>query len=57
MAAEIRDRYPNADVQLNRASGGLFEVAVDGELVFSKRQLGRHAEAGEVVELIEKLKG
>jgi selenoprotein W-related protein len=57
LAAEIRDRYPNADVQLNRASGGLFEVAVDGELVFSKRQLGRHAEAGEVVELIEKLKG
>lgn len=30
------------------ASGGKFEVAVNGELVFSKKGLGRHAEPGEV---------
>jgi selenoprotein W-related protein len=28
--------------------GGKFEVEVNGELVFSKSQLGRHAERGEV---------
>jgi selenoprotein W-related protein len=41
-------------VRLVESSGGVFEVAVDGELVFSKRALGRHAEPGEVVRLIEK---
>jgi selenoprotein W-related protein len=29
--------------------GGKFEVTVNGELVFSKIQLGRHAEPGEVL--------
>jgi selenoprotein W-related protein len=31
------------------SSGGVFDVEVDGELLFSKKQVGRHAEAGEVV--------
>ena len=31
------------------SSGGVFEVMVDGKLVFSKKALGRHAEAGEVL--------
>ena len=30
------------------SDGGRFEVRVNDELVFSKKQLGRHAEAGEV---------
>ena len=28
--------------------GGIFEVAVNGELVYSKKATGRHAEPGEV---------
>ena len=40
-------------MKLIEASGGLFEVRVDGDLVFSKRELGRHARSGEVVELIK----
>jgi selT/selW/selH-like putative selenoprotein len=39
-------------VRLIEASGGLFEVTVDGELIFSKQELGRHAEPGEVLGLI-----
>jgi len=34
-------------------SGGKFEVTVNGELVFSKKSLGRHAEPGEVYGLIK----
>ena len=34
------------------ASGGVFEVDVDGTTVFSKKALRRHAEPGEVVELV-----
>ena len=30
------------------SSGGVFEVEVNGELIFSKKALGRHAEPGEV---------
>ena len=30
------------------STGGAFEVTVNGELVFSKKQLKRHAQAGEV---------
>jgi hypothetical protein len=32
----------------------LFEVVLDGGLVFSKKKLGRHAAPGEVVGLIER---
>ncbi len=34
------------------SKGGVFEVTVDGDLVFSKKELGRHAKAGEVMNLI-----
>ena len=30
------------------ATGGVFDVTVNGELVFSKKEVGRHAEPGEV---------
>ena len=30
------------------SSKGRFEVTVDGELIFSKASLGRHAEPGEI---------
>jgi hypothetical protein len=32
----------------------VFEVRADGELVFSKKALGRHAQPGEVAALMEK---
>jgi selenoprotein W-related protein len=31
------------------SSGGVFDVDVDGVRLFSKKQLGRHAEPGEVL--------
>lgn len=34
------------------SSGGVFDVVVDGTPVFSKKQLRRHAEPGEVVQRI-----
>jgi selT/selW/selH-like putative selenoprotein len=39
-------------VQLAKSSGGVFEVTVDGAVVFSKKSLGRHAAPGEVLELL-----
>jgi len=37
------------------SDGGRFEIAVNGQLIYSKLQTHRHAEAGEVVNLISKL--
>jgi selT/selW/selH-like putative selenoprotein len=34
------------------ASGGKFEVVINGELVFSKKALKRHAEPGEIKAII-----
>jgi selenoprotein W-related protein len=34
--------------------GGVFEVTVNGELLFSKKALGRHAEPGEIRQVILK---
>ena len=35
------------------ASGGKFEITVNGELIFSKKALGRHAEPGEIYKLVK----
>jgi len=37
------------------ASSGLFEVEVNGTLLYSKKALGRHAEEGEIRGLFEEL--
>ena len=39
-------------IELIPSGGGVFEVSRDGELVFSKKKLGRFPRAGEVVELL-----
>jgi selenoprotein W-related protein len=36
------------------AVGGRFEVTVNGRLLYSKLKTGRHADQGEVVELVRK---
>ena len=46
-----------ASLELVPSSGGVFEVTLDGELVFSKATLGRHAEAGEVAALLRERLG
>ena len=48
MAAELRESFPGIEVALVPSSGGAFDVSVNGKLVFSKKQLRRHAEPGEV---------
>jgi selT/selW/selH-like putative selenoprotein len=52
LAAEIRQRFPNADVELIPSGGGRFEVTRNGRPVFQKSKLGRHAQPGEVVRIL-----
>lgn len=44
-------------MQLIESSGGVFEVTMDGTLIFSKKALKRHAETGEVVRLARAAQG
>ena len=46
-----------AAVELIPSSGGRFEVVLDGELLFSKQALGRHARPGEVAGLLRERMG
>jgi len=42
------------DARLKEGGGGVFEVSVEGKLLFSKKALKRFPEAGEVVQLIRR---
>jgi len=44
-------------ITLVPSDGGKFEVTVNGDLIFSKKKLARHAEPGEVSGLVRKLVG
>ena len=40
-----------SDVRIVMGSKGVFDVVVDGTMLYSKHETGRHAEPGEVLEL------
>ncbi len=40
------------DIRVVPSGGGRFEVTVDGELLYSKLETGRHAEEDEIVKLV-----
>ena len=44
-----------AKVELIAGSGGVYEIVVDGKLIFSKAKLNRFPEDGEIVTLIKSL--
>jgi selenoprotein W-related protein len=55
LATELLKAYERtiAALELVPSSGGVFEVSVDGDLIFSKKALGRHAYAHEVLDLLK----
>jgi selenoprotein W-related protein len=59
LTGEILDLYTPwvRTLTLTPSSGGRFEVRANGQLIFSKKALGRHAAPGEVVRLLEEKLG
>ncbi|MCK5378677.1 MAG: Rdx family protein [Acidobacteria bacterium] len=55
MAADLKERF-GADSKLIKGSEGVFEVRADESLVFSKKDLGRFPEPGEVESAIAGMK-
>ena len=52
MAAEIRGKYPKANIQMIPSGKGRFEVVYNGKPIFEKSKLDRHARPGEILGLI-----
>ncbi|HEX7347351.1 MAG TPA: Rdx family protein [Candidatus Limnocylindrales bacterium] len=54
LAKEVIDQWADrlSEVRLVPSTGGRFEVTLDGDLLFSKATLDRHAEPGEISGLI-----
>jgi selenoprotein W-related protein len=44
-------------INLVPSEGGRFEVTVNDQLIYSKLETGRHADIGEVVNLVRKMLG
>ncbi|MCP4419454.1 MAG: hypothetical protein GY805_22815 [Chloroflexi bacterium] len=59
MADDILSNYQHIidEFRFIMGSKGAFEFKVDDELIYSKKQIGRHAEPGEVLELFKELIG
>jgi selenoprotein W-related protein len=54
LAEELQRAFPGRihDIKMIKGRGGVFEVRNGEELIFSKKQLGRFPEPGEVVDLL-----
>ena len=54
-ASDLLSNYQHVVDELTLITGskGVFDVVVDGDLLYSKEATGRHAEPGEVLELFE----
>jgi selT/selW/selH-like putative selenoprotein len=45
-------RMPTAQIELRRSGGGVFEIAVDGRLAWSKKATGRFPTDEEVIDTL-----
>jgi len=52
LAAEL-EKDLGVGATLVAGSGGIFDVTVDGKLVFSKKKIGRFPEPGEILGILK----
>ena len=55
LASEILDKYGDQvkELTLIPSGGGVFEIIKENELIFSKKQLDRFPEDGEIFKILE----
>jgi selenoprotein W-related protein len=52
LAAELK-QHLGVESTLTAGHGGVFEVTVDGKVIFSKKSVGRFPEPGEIVGMLQ----
>jgi len=53
LEADLKSKFDDVTIELISSGGGVFEVTLDGELIFSKKALERFPNPGEVEGLIQ----
>jgi selenoprotein W-related protein len=56
LAEQLKEKF-GVQSELVESSGGVFEVEIDGKLLFSKKRLGRFPDDGEIESLVKGVKG
>jgi selenoprotein W-related protein len=52
LEVELKSKFDHVNIKLISSGGGVFEVTLDNNLIFSKKALERFPEEGEVEKLI-----
>ena len=52
LEVELKNNFPQADISLISSGGGVFEISLNDNLIFSKKALNRFPESGEIKKLI-----
>ena len=52
LEVELNDNFPQANISLISSGGGVFEISLNGNLIFSKKALNRFPEDGEIKKLV-----
>ena len=53
LEAELKSKFPGIETKLISSGGGVFEIMLNGDLIFSKKEKGRFPGDGEVASLIK----
>ena len=53
LEAELKEKFSDSTVTLIPSGGGVFEISVDGELIFSKKSLNRFPEKDEISDILK----
>jgi len=49
LESEIKQKFPSYEITLIPSGGGVFEIVLNGQLIFSKKALNRFPEKGEII--------
>tara|TARA_B100000242_G_scaffold225074_1_gene165571 strand:- start:264 stop:428 length:165 start_codon:yes stop_codon:yes gene_type:complete len=49
LESEIKQKFPSSEITLMPSGGGVFEIVLNGQLIFSKKALNRFPEKGEII--------
>lgn len=52
LEVELKNNFPQADISLISSGGGVFEISLNGNLIFSKKALNRFPDDGEIKKLV-----
>ena len=52
LEVELKNNFPQANILLISSGGGVFEISLNGNLIFSKKALNRFPEDGEIKKLV-----